>query len=444
MAATESDTTTPDQDNGLDTDGLEVHVEEGDAWERRVTITVSPARVARVRSQEREKLAHSARLKGFRPGKVPDAVMEQRFGPAIEDRTIRRLVEDAYREAVAGEDLHPVGEPTIDSVDYAEGKSLSFRAVFEVAPELALDRTGGFRIEQPATDVGEEEVDELLERIRGDQAVWEPVERRPEEGDLVSVRIGPVGDAETGEEAGTEGEKGGEPDLRSYRFALGEGQAIPGVEEAIQTLGPGESGEFEITFPEDFEDDELAGRPRLLRIELVDVKRKSLPPLDDELARSVGDFDSLAALRDAVRDDLRRHAEEEAEETVRQKLLDSIAEANPFEVPRAMVEGYLDRVIEAPENTDPEKVREARQQLYPSAERQIRRQLILDHLMEQGDYDATDEELEAKLEEMGERKGVDPLDLRRQLDRRKQTDRLRRQIAVEKVFEALKQRSEVR
>jgi len=453
VATAETDGRIPEETGAPRASDLEVRVEEGEGWERHLTITVSPRRVARTRSREREQLASSVRLKGFRPGKVPDEVMEQRFGPAIDDRTIRRLVEDAYREAVRGEDLHPVGEPEIDSVDYREGESLSFRATFEVVPEIALERTGGFRIERPEAGVGEEEVEELLGRIRDEQAVWEPAARPPEEGDMVSVRIGPAHEArgadpadpaDAGEAVEPEGTEAGEPKLRSYRFALGEGQAIPGVEEAIRTLSPGESGDFEVTFPDDFDDEEMAGASRRLHIELVDVKRKSLPALDDELARSVGDFESLAALRDAVRDDLERNAEQEAEDTLRQRILDSIAEANPFEVPKAMVESYLDRVIEAPENADPERVREARRQVYPSAERQIRRQLILDRLLEEGEYDATEEELEARIAELGERRGVDPRDLRRQLDRRSQTERLRRQIAVEKVFEALESRSEIR
>ncbi len=407
--------------------GLEVEIEEGEAWRRRLRITVSPARVATTRSREKERLARSVRLKGFRPGRIPSEVVEQRFGPAIDDRTIRRLVEDAYREAIEGHDLHPVGEPEIADVEYQEGESLSFEAEFEIVPELRLDRTSGFRIDQPPVEVEDAEVERLMDRIRYDQAMWEPVERQPEDGDMVSVRIGPVAEPET--------------ELRPYRFELGQGRAIEGVEAAIRSLAPGESGEFEVQYPDDFDDPELAGATRELRVELDEVKQKGLPPLDDEFARSVGDFDTLEALRDAVRDDLHRHAEEEAEETVRQKLLDAIAEANPFEMPRGMVERYLDRIIEAPENADRERVEQARRQVYPSAERHLRRQLILDRLLEEGEYDATEEELDARLAELGEKRGIEPRDLRRRLQRDKQLDRLRRQLAVEKVFEELKRRS---
>ncbi len=427
------DTMSEDREPENGTGGLEVEIEEGEAWRRRLRITVSPRRVASTRTLERERLARTVRLKGFRPGKIPAEVVEQRFGPAIDDRTIRRLVEDAYREAIADHDLHPIGEPEIADVEYGEGESLSFLAEFEVVPEIRLERTGGFRIEQPPVEVGDEDVEQILERIRDDQAVWEPIERRPEQGDMVSVRIGPVG-----EEAGAEAE------LHSYRFELGKGRAIPEVEDAIRTLAPGEADEFEVAFPEDFDDEEMAGKVRTLRIELVDVKQRGLPAVDDEFARSVGDFESLEALRDAVRDDVRHHAEEEAEDTLRQRILDSIAEANPFDVPAAMVESYLDRIIEAPESADPERVREARQQVYPTAERQIRRQLILDRLLEGGEYDSTEEELDARLAEMGERRGIDPHDLRRKLLRDQQLDRVQRQIAVEKVFDELKSRSEIR
>lgn len=412
-------------------EGLQVAVEEREAWKRRLTITVPADRVARVRSRQLKKLAGSLDLKGFRKGKVPRKIVEERYGPVVDQRTVNALVEDAFRRALDEKDLRAVGDPEFGRVDYEAGDSLTFQVDVEILPEVRLERIGGFRIQRPEVEVGAGDVEEVVTRLREEQAAWEPVERLPAEGDRVSVRISRVG---------PDGERA-EP--RPYRFELGEGYAIPGVEDAIRTLSPGAGGEFDVRFPEDFDDEELAGSSRRLHIELVDVKRKRLPELNDEFAAEVGDFDSLEALREAVREDLVRHREEEAREEVRDRLVDSIMEANPFEVPPSMVDDYLDRVIEVPDDADPEEVRNARRSLRPSAERQIKRHLILDRVIESEGFEATDEDVDRRLRELAEGRDADPRELRRRLARGKGLDSLRRQIAVEKAFEHLESRSRI-
>lgn len=436
--------------------GLDVAVEEREAWKRRLTIKVAPERVARVRRRELQKLRKNVRLKGFRKGKVPERVIEERFGPAVEERTVRALIDEAFRQALDVESLQPLGDPSFGDVQYDPGKSLTFQVEFEIMPEVRLERVGGFRLERPDVDVSDREVDEMLQRLRNERAVWQPADRKPEEGDLVSVRIARLGEATGGEGEREDGEgevegAAGEPaeaasepaEARPYRFELGEGYAIPGVEEAILTLSPGEKGEFDVTFPEDFDDQEMAGATRRLRIELVDVKEKRLPDLDDQFAQDVGDFESLAALRDAILEDLRRHGEEEVEDAMRRRLIDNIVDANPFEVPAAMVERYLDQVIDAPEEADPEQIQSARRELRPTVERQIKHQFLLDTLIEREGFEATEEEVEARIDEIAERRGVTTAEARKRLGRQKGMDEVRRRIAVEKVFDWLLSQSTV-
>jgi trigger factor len=275
--------------------------------------------------------------------------------------------------------------------------------------------------------VAEEEVDELLERLRGERAVLEPVERGPAVGDVVSVKI-----AETEED-----------ESQPYRFELGAGMALPDVEEAILSMEPGGSGEFDVRYPDDFEDAELAGQERRLHIELSDVKGKRLTELSDEFASEVGDFDTLDALRDTIREDLEKHHEREADQAVQERLIDSLIEANPFEVPASLIANYLDRVINAPENAEEEQVQAARRSLEPAAERQIKRQLILDRLIEEHELVATDEDVEERLRSLAEDRGAAVADLKRQLAREKQLDVLRQQLAIEKAFALLEAESTV-
>lgn len=419
---------------GAERDALEVSVEEGAGWQRTLRVRVPADRVERIRGKQRKQLGGTLDLKGFRPGKVPDAVIEERFGEVVDHRTEEAAVEDALREALDTAAIQPASQPEVGDVRYEKGEDLVFDARLEVVPVLELERTSGFRIDRPEVEVTDEDVREVLDRLREDEGVFQPVDRRPEEGDQVSVQIVPVDEAGEPEE-----EERGEP----YRFEIGEGYAIPDVEEAILSLEPGTEGDFDVRFPEDFSSDELAGRTRRLRIELLEVKARELPALDDSFAASVGDFDSLEELESAVREDLRRHREDEAEEAMRRGLLDAIIEANPFDVPAAMVDRYLDRVIDAPPEADPEQVREARERFRPRAEQEVRRQLVVDHLMEREGYAATDEELDERIAEIAARRDETPEAVRRQLARQGRLEGVRQHLATEKMFEDLAEASKV-
>jgi len=420
----------PTTDDTAGDGSLRVEVEEGEGWKRLLTVTVSSDRVRRIREEERRELGGSLDLKGFRPGKVPPEVVEKRYGRVVDERTARRAVEEAYREAVRSRGLRPVEDPEVRDVSYREGEDLTFRAAIEIVPEVRIERRSGFRVERPGVKVTDRDVEEIVARIREDHAVWRPVERKPVEGDQVSVRIRPEGE-------------GADASSEPYRFELGDGYAIPDVEEAIRSLEPEESGVFEVTFPEDFDDGELAGRRRRLEIELLAVQEKELPEADDGFAARVGDFDAMAELEEAIRDDLRRHGEEEAEEAVRRRLLDAVVEANPVELPEVMVDRYLDRVLDVPPEADPERVDEVRREVRPRAERELKRQLVMDRMIEDGGYEATEEELERRLREIAERRDEDVERTRRRLRSEGRLEGIRRHLETEKLFEELKSESRI-
>lgn len=411
---------------------FEIAVETEAPCVRRVRITVEPSHVAATRRREGKKVGRSVRMKGFRKGKVPPRVIEERYGPEIDERTVTALVNEGFREAVRTHELHTVGDPAVDDVRYEAGESLSFSVDIEVMPEITLERIGGFRVTRPEVTVGDTDIDEILEGMRAERAVLEPVERVPETSDIVSVRIRPV-------DAGADGDDEGKP----YRFELGAGYAIPDVETAILHLTPGGSGTYDVSYPSDFGNEKLAGSTRALEIELIDVKAKRLPDLDDEFAREVGDFDSLDELREAVEGDLIRHREGEADGAVREQLLDAVLDANAFEVPPSLVSRYLDRVLEAPEDADPDQLREARESVRPAVERQIKRDMVIDRLIQDHDAEPSREDVEERLREIGERNGLSVSEIRQRLAKEKRLDGLRREMAVGRVFDVLIEGSEI-
>jgi trigger factor len=410
---------------------LDVAVEVGDGWTRKLTITIPPERVGRARAAERKRLGKRVRIKGFRRGKIPTDVIEQRYSEFLDEHVRSVLVEEAYREAVDETELRPAGAAHITNVQYAPGERLTFQAEFEIMPTVKLDRVGGFKIKRALAPVTDEEVSQILDGIRSEHADWNAIDRSPKDGERVSVAIEPLPNPDS--------EPTGE--ARPYQFVIGSGEALEDVEKAISELSPGQAGAFEVTFVA--EGEEAASEKRRLHIRLDTVEEQVLPELDDALAALAGDFEDLAALEAAVRSDLARHHEEEAESGVRRDLMQAVLDANPFAVPHALVDRYLDQMIQAPEDADPQKVGEARAELAPLAEGRIREQLVLDRIIEREDLQASDEEVREEIQRLAEIRGISTQDLRRRLAPEGGIEAVGRNLAVEKVFAYLKGESEI-
>lgn len=426
---------------------LKVAVEQQASWGRRMSITVPAERVQRTRRAVASQIAGRVRLPGFRPGKVPAGVLEKRFGPAIEQETLDRAIQDAYRDALQRENLTPISQGKVDNVQYEEGSDLSFDVEFEVRPELELARLHGFTASRPSTAVGDEEVDNVLERLREDRATWQAAEEgaKPDLGDQVVVEITVLSDA---------GQEAENPEPRAYRFVLGEGQAIPAVEESIMTLSVGQEDEFTVHFPDDFPDEARRGQEQRLRIKLLELRRRQLPEIDDELARSVGDFETLAALRERILSDLREDAERRAEAEVRRQLIDQIIEANPFDVPASMVERYLDHMTghahadgeaerhrHTPE--EEERISQVRSALRPEAEWALKRMLVIDRIAEQQQLRASQDEIDARVAELAGKHGRSESEVWLALEKSGQLEALEREITEDRVFEFLKSQSKI-
>ncbi|MGI9039151.1 MAG: trigger factor [Gemmatimonadota bacterium] len=412
--------------------GLEVSLAEGEGWLRTLTVSVPSDRVARVRTAEIGRLSRTLRLKGFRKGKIPTAVVEQRFGDELDGRVQQTLLDEAYREALADAALSPAGPGRITNIRYEPGEPFVFEAELEVMPTIELDRTGGFKVTRVVDPVTDEEVASILERIREENAEWRPVERAPAAGDRVSVRISPLpADAEEPTGRGT-----------PYQLVLGTGKALDDVEEAIQTMSPGTTEIFAVDFPdEDGGDDAVL--TRRLHIALDGVEEKELPELTDEFAAGIGDFEDRNALVAALREDLARHHEKEAEEKLRGELLSALIEAHPFVVPAALVDRYLEGMMRSREGLDAGELDRMREAVGPHAERQIREELLLEAVIDREGFRAGSDEVDVHIEKLAEGRDITPAKLRRELAQEGQLSQLEHNLAVEKAFAYLKGQSGV-
>ncbi len=415
------------------TTNLQISVEEPKAWNRKLVITVPAARVKTERTKVTRQLAKRVRMPGFRKGKVPAERIESRYGPEIDRETQQQLIDSAFRQAIKEKELDPISEPRVANVSYDRESEFTFEVSFDIQPEIKLARLGGFRLKRPEVSVGESEIEEQLGTLQRQQALWKPADRLPASGDMVEVEITPLdaGEGETQE-------------AREYKFVLGEGQAIQEVEAAIITLAPGNVDEFEIGFPDDFPDESKRGRSQNLRIELKQVLEQELPVVDDEFARSIGDFESLEALEEAVSADLLRYKEREVQAQLDQTLIAQVIEANPFEVPGSMVDRYAAALVgQPPEGADPDVVAKALEEARPAAEWGIKRTLILQQIATEQGFEATKEEVQRRLEEISKAAGRPVGEIRGRLAKSGEMRDIERSITEQKVFEFLREQSEV-
>ena len=411
---------------------LQVTVTEGERWRRTLDVTVPADVVEAEKGVITRQLASRLKVKGFRSGRVPTAVVAKRYGPHVEREALDQLIRDAFRQAVSANDLAPISEGEIEDVSFSPKEPLSFRVSFDVRPIVHIERLGGFKVQRPAPRVPDDGVDRVLDRLRDQSATWASTETgHPVPGDRVVVELTRLD---------TDGD---DAEPKEYEFVLGEGNAIPEVESAIATLEPGAEGDFSIAFPEDFPDEERRGESQQLRIRLLGRQAKELPDVDDAFARTVGDFQDLETLRAKILEDLEKDAERQSESALRGQLLESLLAANPFEVPQSMVDGYLSSIIGDPEGIDPDKMTELRGRLQPDSELAVKRMLLIDRITEQEGLKATEEDIDARIEEIAEKAAESPSKVYANLQKSGRLASLEQDLTEEKLFEFLKSQSEI-
>jgi trigger factor len=409
---------------------IEITPKKTDGVERLLQISVPVETVRDAEDKAARRYASKVRLPGFRQGKAPAAMVKKRFADAIRQETLESLVQEAYKEVVERENLKLASQPHVHDVKFGENEPLTFELHFEVRPNIELARTQGFRVQRNDRVVTDEQVREQVDQVREQKATWSPVDDRPAPGDMVTVVLA------------TADETGAMPEGKSYPLVLGAGQAIPGIEELIMEAKPGQTIERPVKWPDDFPDEAQRAKTKTVRVVLQDVKRKTLPDLDDAFAREVGDFDSIDALRKAVRDDLEATAQRESESEVRPKLLDDIIGANQFDVPPSWVSQLVDAYANAYQVPEEEKEKFANE-FRPMAERQVRRDLVIDTVAERENLTATEADIDDRIADVASKRGAEPGQVYASLQKSGRLREIEQSITEDKVFNWLLEKNEV-
>jgi trigger factor len=407
---------------------------------KRLTIEIPSAVVDAEVDRLVNRLGRSAKVPGFRPGKVPPRVVWQRFRDEILHDVAHDLVPQALQDALQERDLDPVDTPDVRDVVVEQGAPLTFVATFDVVPSFDPGEYRGVALRKPAATVEDAAVDETLERLRQRTARFEPVEGRP----LAATDWATV-DLErrvAGAEPAAEPEK-----HENVTIDLSADANPPGFSDQLVGLEAGAHTSFSVHYPADHPVTELAGQSVEYSVTVRAIKQRVVPPLDDEFAKDVGDFDSLAALRDRVRRDIEHEAAHEADRLVRGDLLADLAKRVPFAVPDALVEQELDRRVEefarrlVEQKVDPRKAgidwNEFRSAQRDAATESVKAMVALDEIARREPVVVGEEDVAQEIARFAERSGRSVDAVRAQIEKDNGLARLRGGLRREKTVELL-------
>ncbi len=314
---------------------MQVSVETTSGLERRLTVGVPAEKVDSAVEGKLQEAQKNIRLDGFRPGKVPMREVKRRFGSAVRNEVLADVMREAFIEAVEQEKLQPAGMPGFEATKNEAGQDLEFVATFEVYPEVELAAFDSIEVEKPQAEVSDADVDTMIETLRQQRAQFEEIERAAENGDRVNIDFKGLKDGEAFEGGTAEGQN----------LELGSGQMIPGFEDGIVGMKAGEEKDINVTFPEDYQSEELKGQAVVFQIKVNKVEGKALPEVDAEFMKTFGVEDGdEAKFKAEVRKNMERELKNAVTGKVKEQAMDGLVSLHEFDLPAALVSQEVQRM----------------------------------------------------------------------------------------------------
>jgi len=307
---------------------MQVSVESSEGLERRMTVELPSELVNSALEKRLKEIARSAKIDGFRPGKVPLSVIRQRYSGQARQEVFGDLVQSTYFEALAEEKLQPAGEPSIEPLQTESAESIGYVAVFEVMPEVKLQDMSDKVITRPKVEVTDSDLDGMLEKLKKQRTTWNDVVREAQDGDQLTIDFNGFIDGEAFE--------GGSAD--SVPLVLGSSSMMPGFEEGLLGANAGESRTLELKFPEDYRAEHLAGKDAEFEVVANKIAEPVFPEIDEEFAKAFGVTEGgVDGLHKEIRSNMERELEEKVNGVVKERVMDLLLEANQLEVPKALI-----------------------------------------------------------------------------------------------------------
>jgi trigger factor len=308
---------------------MQVSVQSTGSLERRMEVSVPKAQIQQAIDERLQRVSRTAKLKGFRPGKAPIKIIRQQFGDQVRQEVLSELMQQSFSQAVTEAKLTPAAGPRIEPITSGPDEDFTYRAVFEVYPEIILQAVEGLAVSRPVAEVAQSDIEAMVQNLREQRPSFAVVERESREGDRVTMDFEGLLDGQ-----GFEGSKGDD-----VAVILGAGRMLKDFENGILGVKAGEQKQVEVGYPAEYHNKDLAGKTASFSVHVKKVEEKSLPPLDDEFCREYGVTEGgLEQLLAEVADNMRRELGENVRSRLKQQVFDRFLESNPVEVPRALVE----------------------------------------------------------------------------------------------------------
>ncbi|HEX7191612.1 MAG TPA: trigger factor [Thermoanaerobaculia bacterium] len=398
-------------------------------------------------ARESERVTHEfgrqAKIPGFRPGKVPSSVVRNRYAKEIQEEVMSRLLPATFRDAIAERGVEPVGDPQLEHVDaFIEGAPIKYKAAFEIKPQIELHEYRGIEIDDPKIEVTETDVEAMVERLRDQASSYRPIEDRGlEDGDIAVIEI-----ASTPE--------GGELKSDTGHFKVGEESPLPELHDAMRGKKPGEVASFDKAYGEDAHQEEWRGKNVHHDVTLTEIRVQEKPEVNDEFAKAVGEWESVDAMREAIRGDILRHREMEALRLKRTQVGDALLASHDFEVPETLVEEELGRSLNnyarflASQGVDLEKAEldwaKVSEQFRPDAIKRVKRSLVLEAIAKKEDLAVSEVEVDAEIRRAANEAERDFAEVKHRMKHDGGYESLRASLAQEKALDLVLRESRTR
>ena len=377
---------------------------------------------------------------GFRKGKVPLDMVEKDLGGEVRMDTLEAVVPRAYQAAIVEHAFMPITDPVMQDLKMDDDAPVKVSLEVEIRPEIEAKDYDDLPLTPREPALAENAVEEMLQRLANDRAVWDAVDRPAAAGDQVKVDITPR-------------EEGGEVDeekiARDYAFEVGAEGNFAEFDEAMTGAAAGDEREVTVTYPDDYTNEALQGRTVAYGIVVNSVNEKTMPEIDDAFAASLKEGQTLLELRAAIRDELLAEETRRVEDAIREEIVDLLVERNPVELPPSLVERYLDSSVEQMKQrsaymgqpTGDEQIAAFRISARPHAERSLKTMMIIESIRRQEEVEASAERIEAKIAEIAGKSGF-PLESYREFVKKNgDEERIAHEVGDDMVFDLLKSRA---
>ncbi len=420
---------------------MKVQVQELSPIEKSLSIEVEPTVVAKELDQAYAQLGRQVKIAGFRPGKVPRRILEQRFKSEVEDDVIRRVVSKSYLEAVRQNNIEAVADPHVTNPKLDPAAPFAFTARVEVKPVVVAKEYQGLKLTKQDSTVTEKTIDDRVEMIRQNLTELEAVKDRDvaKAGDIAVVDFTATIDGKP-----FAGDKG-----TNVHLELSPGELVNGHLPALEGVKVGAAKELDYAFPADYRVEEVKGKVAHFTVTVKELKEKKVPPVDDALAEKSGaGVHTLKELRDRIKKDLERSQKRQNDTLERDEVVKGLVEKNTFDVPRAMIERAMDMMFEgalqmmARSGMDPNQLNldwaKLREDFRSKADTEVRAQLLFEAISKQEKIEVSEEDMEKKLEVLAEESGNPLSQVRKAYKDAESKSSLRARIREEKTIAFLK------